>query len=259
MILEAAGLRKSFDGFEAVGGVDLAVGEGAVHALIGPNGAGKTTLFNLVTGELRPDAGKVLFAGQDVSRLSPHARCKVGMGRSFQRTHIFPKLSVFANIQSAILSREGRWLELYRFLGRRGGEEVQQIMDEIGLTDLAEVPAGQLSHGDQKRLELGIVLALQPRMMFLDEPTAGMAPHEKQAAMELIQSIVRSRGLTLLLTEHDMDVVFSVADIITVLHRGQIIAEGAPDEIRANEEVGDVYFGGSAWRSTFEESTATTD
>jgi branched-chain amino acid transport system ATP-binding protein len=258
MILEASGLRKTFSGFVAVGGVDLAVREGSVHALIGPNGAGKSTLFNLITGLLPADSGTVVFAGQDVTRLSPHARCKIGMGRSFQRTHIFPKLTVFGNIQAAVVSRQGRWLQLYRLLGRMGADEVDAIVEEIGLTEKARALAGELSHGDQKRLELGIVLALNPRMMFLDEPTAGMATHEKKGAMELIERIAKDRGLTLLLTEHDMDVVFAVADVITVLHRGNVLAEGAPVDIRNNEEVRDVYFGGSLWDSKSEESTAST-
>ncbi len=258
MMLEGRGLWKTFDGFSAVSGVDLAVQERAVHALIGPNGAGKTTLFNLLSGHLLPNKGSVLFAGRDITHVPPHIRCIQGIARSFQRTHIFPKLTVFENVQAALLSRQQRWFHLYRPVRGMSRDAVAEILDEVGLAAQSAMLAGELAYGDQKRLELGIVLALQPRMLLLDEPTAGMAPQEKHGTLDLVGRIVRQRGLTLLFTEHDMDVVFSIADRITVLHHGRVIAEGEPAEVRGNDEVQRVYFGGTEWPWKSSESTATT-
>jgi len=258
MILEGSGLRKEFGGFVAVGGVDLAVEERAIHALIGPNGAGKSTLFNLLTGYLAPDAGRIAFEGRDITHMPAHTRCMHGIVRSFQRTHIFPKLTAFENVQAAVLSRRGQRFNVFRPARSLYRTEVLAILYEVGLSGSAPVLGGLLSHGDQKRLELGIVLAMEPRLLLLDEPTAGMAPQEKLATMDLVGRIVHGRGLTLFFTEHDMDVVFSVSDRITVLHQGRAIAEGLPAEVRANAEVQQVYFGESEWLWKSLTSTPTT-
>ncbi|MER3420030.1 MAG: ABC transporter ATP-binding protein [Chloroflexota bacterium] len=247
MILQARGLRKEFDGFVAVSDVDLDVQEGSIHAMIGPNGAGKTTLFNMLTGHLAPTRGTITFAGREITHLPAHTRCLQGLVRSFQRTHIFPRLTVFENVQAAVLSRRGRRFSMVRPARGLYRDEVEAILADVGLSACAGELGGLLSHGDQKRLELGIVLALAPRILLLDEPTAGMAPREKFATMELITRIVRERGLTLFFTEHDMDVVFSNADRITVLHQGRVIADGPPAAIRADQDVQRVYFGDAEW------------
>jgi branched-chain amino acid transport system ATP-binding protein len=244
-VLEAGGLRKSFDGFRAVDGVDLTVAPGSVHAIIGPNGAGKTTLFNLITGHLRPDAGRVLFKGRDITGIPPHDLCRLGMGRSFQRTNIFPRLTVYDNVQAAFLSHRGRGWNVLTPVGALYREETERLLASVGLADKASEVAGFLSHGNQKQLELGLTLALEPEILLLDEPTAGMSSVETREAIQLIGRIARERRLTLLFTEHDMEVVFSVAQRITVLHQGRVIADDRPEAVRAHPEVRRVYLGES--------------
>ncbi|HUF91203.1 MAG TPA: ABC transporter ATP-binding protein [Candidatus Limnocylindria bacterium] len=242
-MLEVRDVRKAFDGFQAVGGVSLGVARGQIAAIIGPNGAGKTTLFNLVTGHLRADAGSVLLEGRDITGMAPHDVCRLGMGRSFQRTNIFPKLTVFENVQAALISHRGRGLDLFRRVEGLYREEVETLLASLGLLDRAGEVSGFLSHGAQKQLELGIALASEPALLLLDEPTAGMSAAETRDTIRLIERIARERSLTLLFTEHDMDVVFSIAQKITVLHQGRVIAEGAPAEVRADPEVRRVYLG----------------
>ena len=236
-------MRKSFDGFLAVGGVSLTVERGRIAAIIGPNGAGKTTFFNLVTGHLKPDAGTVLLDTRDVTGLAPHDICRLGMGRSFQRTNIFPRLTVYENIQAAYLSHRGRGWNLFTSVDRLYREESLALLDAVGLLDKAGEASGFLSHGNQKQLELGLALALEPEILLLDEPTAGMSATETRETIRLVEHIARERGLTLLFTEHDMEVVFSIAERITVLHQGRVIAEGTPAEVRADAEVRRVYLG----------------
>jgi branched-chain amino acid transport system ATP-binding protein len=219
------------------------VPEGGISAIIGPNGAGKTTLFNLITGHLRPDSGQVLFKGREVTGIPPHDLCRLGMGRSFQRTNIFPRLSVFENIQAAFLSHRGRGWNLFTPVERLYREETEALLAAVGLLDKAGEVSGFLSHGNQKQLELGLALALEPEILLLDEPTAGMSAAETRETIQLIERIARERHLTLLFTEHDMEVVFSIAQRITVLHQGQVIAEGPPDEVRRHPEVRRVYLG----------------
>jgi branched-chain amino acid transport system ATP-binding protein len=242
-VLEVRGVRKSFDGFLAVGGVSLEVERGRIAAIIGPNGAGKTTFFNLVTGHLKPDAGTVLLDGRDVTGLAPHDICRLGMGRSFQRTNIFPKLTVYENVQAAFLSHRGRGRNLWSRVERLYREETQALLDSLGLRERAGETSGFLSHGAQKQLELGIALASEPALLLLDEPTAGMSATETRETIRLVERIARERRLTLLFTEHDMDVVFSIAERITVLHQGRVIAEGTPAEVRSDAEVRRVYLG----------------
>jgi len=248
-LLEVKGLKRSFGGFQALGGVSFRVEAGEISAVIGPNGAGKTTLFNVITGHLAPDSGRVGFAGRDITGQPPHAICRLGLARSFQRTNIFPRLSVFENVQIAILSHERRAYGLWTPAQGLGRDRTMEILEDVGLAPRAADPSGSLSYGDQKQLELGIALALQPTLLLLDEPTAGMSPQETRTSVALVARIARERKLTVLFTEHDMDVVFSVAQRIRVLHQGRLIAEGAPEEIRGLAEVKRVYFGEGAIRT----------
>ena len=242
-MLDVRDVRKSFDGFTAVGGVSLRMDRGLIAAIIGPNGAGKTTFFNLVTGHLKPDAGAVVLDGRDITGRAPHDICRLGMGRSFQRTNIFPRLTVYQNVQAAFLSHRGRGRDLWSRVERLYREETEALLASLGLLDHAGEVSGFLSHGAQKHLELGIALASEPSLLLLDEPTAGMSATERRDTIRLIERIARKRGLTLLFTEHDMEVVFSIAQRITVLHQGRVIAEGSPVEMRAHPEVRRVYLG----------------
>ena len=242
-MLEVRDLAKIFDGFLAVAGVSFDVPSGSIGAIIGPNGAGKTTLFNLITGHLRPDRGRVVLNGRDVTGLAPHDLCRLGLGRSFQRTNIFPRLTVFENVQTAFLSHRGRGWNLLTRVERLYRDETMGLLQSIGLADRAHDVAGFLSHGGQKQLELGLALALEPKILLLDEPTAGMSAAETRDSIRLIERLARERGLTLLFTEHDMEVVFSIAERITVLHQGRVIAAGAPDEVRRDPGVRRVYLG----------------
>jgi branched-chain amino acid transport system ATP-binding protein len=242
-VLDVRDVRKSFDGFMAVAGVSLRVERGQIAAIIGPNGAGKTTFFNLVTGHLRPDAGAVVLDGRDVTGLAPHDVCRLGMGRSFQRTNIFPRLTVYQNVQAAFLSHRGRGRDLWSRVERLYREETEALLASLGLLEHSGEISGFLSHGAQKQLELGIALASEPSLLLLDEPTAGMSATETRETIRLVERIARERSLTLLFTEHDMEVVFSIAQRITVLHQGRVIAHGSPAEVRADPEVRRVYLG----------------
>ena len=242
-MLEVRGVRKSFDGFLAVNDASLRVAKGQIAAIIGPNGAGKTTLFNLITGHLRPDAGAVVLEGRDITGLPPHDVCRLGLGRSFQRTNIFPRLTVYQNVQAAFLSHRGRGRNLWARVDDLYRDETEALLGSLGLRERAGEVSGFLSHGGQKQLELGIALASEPRLLLLDEPTAGMSATETRETMRLIERVTRERRLTLLFTEHDMDVVFGIAEKITVLHQGRVIADGAPAMVRADAEVRRVYLG----------------
>jgi len=236
-------VKKSFDGFVAVNGVSFRVHQGEICSIIGPNGAGKTTLFNLITGHLPADEGKLTFKGMDITHLRPYQICRLGMGRSFQRTNIFPRLTVFQNIQAAVLAHRGKSFNFYQPVESFFQEETQVLLKMVGLQDYAETISGSLSYGFQKQLELGISLASEPELLLLDEPTAGMSAQETHHTIELIGRITREKGLTLLFTEHDMEVVFSISERIMVLHQGRLIAEGSPEEVRNNPDVKKVYLG----------------
>ena len=217
-VLETRGLSKSFGGVRAVSSVDLAMPKGEIRALIGPNGAGKTTFFNMLTGQLRADAGSVLFKGQRLSGLPPYAVWRRGVSRTFQITATFATLSALDNVRVARLSHAGKTYSLLEAAARLQAEEARALLDQVGLVDQADRVAAVLAYGDLKKLELAVALANDPEVLLLDEPTAGMAPAERGALMALTERIARARGLTVLFTEHDMDVVFAVADRIMVLH-----------------------------------------
>jgi branched-chain amino acid transport system ATP-binding protein len=246
MLLRVEKVSKSFAGFVAVKDVDLSLAQGQVACLIGPNGAGKSTIFNLITGHLQPTQGRIVFHERDITGLPPYTICQLGMGRSFQRTNIFPRLSVFDNVQVAVLARHKKTLNFFTPSTKLAQKETYALLEQVGLADEARSISGMLSYGFQKQLELGMALASEPELLLLDEPTAGMSPQETANAMALIATIVRERGLTLLFTEHDMDVVFRIAEKITVLHQGQVLAEGTPTEVRSNSEVQRVYLGETA-------------
>ena len=230
-MLDVRDIKKSFAGFLAVADVSFSLLPQAVMAIIGPNGAGKSTLFNLITGHIAPSSGQVFHKGTDITAAPPHRICRRGIGRSFQHTNIFPGLTVFECLQAAFIAHHDR-------------AETEALLERLGLADKAGEVAGALSHGNQKQIELGIALASDPDILLLDEPTAGMSAAETRETIQLLQSIARERGLTLLFTEHDMVVVFGIAERIGVLHQGRLIALGTPDEIRADAEVRRVYLGG---------------
>jgi branched-chain amino acid transport system ATP-binding protein len=243
VMLKIAGLTKSFAGFVATRDIDFELNTGETHAVIGPNGAGKTTFFNLITGHLRPDRGAVSFEGTELIGRAPEKIVRLGIARSFQRINIYPRLSVFENVQVALIAHEGQHWNIFspgRSLHR---EETADLLKLVGLEREADEIAGELSYGKQKQLELAIALASKPRLLLLDEPTAGMSPQETGEAIALVRDIVKARGLTLLFTEHDMSVVFGIAERISVLHHGEIIATGLPDAVRNDPEVKRVYLG----------------
>ena len=242
-MLEISGLRKSFSGFVAVSDVSLRVEARQIAAVICPNGAGKSTLFNLITGHLRPDSGQVLLEDRDITGVQPHEACRMGLGRSFQRTNIFPKLTVFQNLQAALLVHKGRGANFWTRSESLFRDETEALLGSIGLRDQANTLGGTLSYGNQKQLELGLALASEPRVLLLDEPTAGMSASETHDTIRLLERIAGERGLTLLFTEHDMDVVFGIAQKIAVLHQGRLIADGVPMEVRSDPEVRRVYLG----------------
>jgi ABC-type branched-subunit amino acid transport system ATPase component/ABC-type branched-subunit amino acid transport system permease subunit len=242
-LLVVEGLSRSFGGLRAVQDVDLLVHAGDRHAIIGPNGAGKSTLFNLITGRLKPDAGRVTFGGRDITGRPPHTIAREGIGRAFQITMIFPRLSVLQNLQYAMLAHRGYTVRPFGLADRMFRDEAMELLEAVGLDQYAGLPAGQLSHGDQRVIELAISLALGSRLVLLDEPTAGMSSFETQKAMELVRRVAQEKRLTLLFCEHDMEVVFGSALSVTVMHQGRILTEGTPDEVRANPEVQKVYLG----------------
>jgi branched-chain amino acid transport system ATP-binding protein len=245
-MLRVENIHKSFDHFKAVDGATLTVDKGEVVAVIGPNGAGKTTLFNLITGQLRPDKGQVIFNSEVISKLSAHQICRKGIARSFQIANIFPRLTVFRNVQVAVLAQQRKSSQLFRSAQNMAVEETNRILENVGLLNKVRSLAGSLSHGDQRILEIAIALGNEPALLILDEPTAGMSPEETVATMELIEGLAASHGLTILFCEHDMEVVFNIARSIMVMHQGRTIVQGKPEEVRANKEVQEAYLGGTA-------------
>ena len=235
---------KSFDDFMAVNGANLTVGKGEIVAVIGPNGAGKTTLFNLITGALKRDRGRIVFKGEEISELPPYDICKKGISRSYQIVNIFSRLTVFENVQVAVLSYQRRSSNLFWPAQSLAVKETRSVLESMGLSDKEKSIAGSLSHGDQKILEIAIALGNEPELLILDEPTAGMSPEETQATIELIKRLAQMRGLTILFCEHDMDIVFSIAQSIMVMQHGRTIIQGSLEEVRSNKEVQEAYLGG---------------
>jgi len=244
-ILRIEGLRRYFGRFTALDGIDLDIRSGIITSIIGPNGAGKTTLINVVTGSLRPDEGRIWFKGENVSGLSPDRMVGKKITRSFQVMNIFPRLSVFQNVELPILPILGK---SRKWFSRANGhadvaEEVNRILEEVGLLDKKDVLAGELSHGDQRLLELAIAIAPGPELCFLDEPSSGTNPAEAARAMDLVRKMSGKGKITFVIIEHDMDVVFSLSDWIVVMNTGKVLAEGEPQHIRENEDVTEVYLG----------------
>lgn len=243
-MLRVEKLHKSFGDFKAVNGANLSVEKGQLVAVIGPNGAGKTTLFNLITGQLQPDGGRILFNGQNTAKLPPHDICRKGIARSFQIANIFPRLNVFRNVQVSVLSQLKLSNRLFHPAGLLGVEQTECILDSVGLLNKKADIAGSLSHGDKRTLEIAIALGNEPELLILDEPTAGMSPEETSTTMALIKRLAEEQGLTILFCEHDMKVVFDVAQSIMVMQQGATIVQGAPQEVRQNSEVQRAYLGG---------------
>jgi branched-chain amino acid transport system ATP-binding protein len=243
-MLQVDSLVKSFDDFMAVNGANLTVHKGQIVAVIGPNGAGKTTLFNLITGALKRDRGRIVFKGEDISEYPPYEICKKGISRSYQIVNIFPRLTVFENVQVAVLSYQRRSSNLFRPAQTIAVNETKSILESVGLSNKGKNIAGSLSHGDQKILEIAIALGNEPELLILDEPTAGMSPEETQSTMELVKRLASQRGLTILFCEHDMNIVFSIAQSIMVMRHGQTIIQGSLEEVRSNKEVQEAYLGG---------------
>jgi len=244
-VLDVKSLSKSFGGFAAVNGANLEVEKGEIVAVIGPNGAGKTTLFNLITGVLKPENGKVLFKGEDITGLPSYEVCRRGISRSFQVVNVFQRLSIFENVQISILSRERRTWNLFTPSAKLAVEETIGILESVGLMGKKDRTTGLISHGDRKVLEIAMALGGDPELLILDEPTAGMAPEETSRCIELIKDLSGKRGLTILFCEHDMEIVFGIANRIMVMVRGGTIIQGSCDEVRSNQAVQEAYLGGS--------------
>ena len=245
-VLEVAGLAKSFGGVEAVRGVDFGVAAGELLAMIGPNGAGKTTCFNMLNGQIAADSGSVRLDGREIVGRKPREIWRLGVGRTFQITATFGSMTVRENVQVALLSHRrqlaGWWTPVERLLR----DDADRLLERVGMLDQAGRACSVLAYGDLKRVELAVALAGEPRLLLMDEPTAGMAAAERGELMTLAAGIARERSIAVLFTEHDMDVVFAHADRILVLHRGQLIAQGKPAEVRASARVREVYLGVAA-------------
>jgi ABC-type branched-subunit amino acid transport system ATPase component len=241
--LAVRNLSKSFGGVHAVRDLSFSVAAGERLALIGPNGAGKTTCFNLIDGQLRPDAGEILLDGRRIQGMAPRALCRLGIGRSFQVAAVFGSMTVRENVQVALLARERRLGSVFFSASEAFAEEAQSQLDRVGMAGQSHRPCAELAYGDLKRVELAVALAGRPRLLLMDEPTAGMAAPERRALMELVERIARERNLSVLFTEHDMDVVFRHADRVVVLAEGALLAEGAPADVRADARVRAAYLG----------------
>ena len=252
--LEIRGLSKSFEGLVAVDDVTFNVAEGEILALIGANGAGKSTTFNLVNGQLKPDAGSVRLFGAEIAGLSPRAIACLGVARTFQITRIFGSMSVRENVQAALIARRGRIFDAVSRGTRFARDDADRLLDRVGIAGLAGNPSSTLAYGDLKRLELAIALAGNPRLLLMDEPTAGMAPGERAALMELVGHVVEEAGIAVLFTEHDMEIVFGHADRIVVMDRGRVIAEGSPEAIRADPAVRNAYLGAGLAESSSQDA-----
>jgi branched-chain amino acid transport system ATP-binding protein len=246
VLLTSKGLTKSYGGVRAADDVSISLKAGEIVALIGPNGAGKTTCFKMLSGQIKPDSGQVFIGERETTGLPPKDICRLGVGRTFQVTETFASMTVHENVQVALLSYHRELHRFYSYAPRAYGAEAERILGFAGIADKASRPAAELAYGDLKRLELAIALAGEPRLLLMDEPTAGMAPVERTILMRLVVQLARERSMGVLFTEHDMDIVFEHAERILVMDRGAIIAEGLPEEVRRNEHVRAIYLGGAA-------------
>lgn len=253
-LLTVTGLTKAFGGVRAVEDVALRVAPGELLALIGPNGAGKSTTFNMVNGQLLPDSGSIVFDGVDLVGRKPRDIWRLGVGRTFQIAETFSSLSVVENVQMALISADRKLYSPWRRAGGYRRDDALRLLERVGMASQADRPCSVLAYGDVKRVELAIAMANDPKLLLMDEPTAGMGPQERNDLMALTKSLVVERGVAVLFTEHSMDVVFAYADNITVLARGRVIAEGAPVQIREHPKVQEVYFGSG---KTFERRNRT--
>ena len=245
-LLAVSGLCKRFGGVVAAADVCFAIQPGEMVAMIGPNGAGKSTIFNMIGGQLQPDSGDIVFQKRSIAGLPPRAIWRRGVGRTFQIAATFTSMALTENVQMALISRHRRLFGLWRPAAGLYRQAALGLLERVGMRDQAERPCGLLAYGDVKRVELAIALANAPKLLLMDEPTSGMAPKERLALMRLISKIVTEEAISVLFTEHDMDVVFAHAKRIIVLERGGVIAEGAPDEVRADPHVQRIYLGGAA-------------
>ncbi len=246
MILRCDSLAKSFGGNRAVDNVTLAIDRGEISAIIGPNGAGKTTLFHLITGYLPADGGRVWFRESEITHLPAHKISRVGVTRTFQGSNLFPRMTVFENVQVALFAQRGESASLRTSAGGLFRREVEEILGSVSLQDSSGKQADVLSGGNKRRLELAIAIAAGGELLLLDEPTAGIDPKETESMTRLIEGLARRRGLTVVFIEHDMEVVFAIAQKVRVMHRGAILAEGSPEEMRTDERVRDAYLGWGA-------------
>jgi branched-chain amino acid transport system ATP-binding protein len=242
-VLEVHELAKSFGGVQAVKNLSFDLAEGRLLAMIGPNGAGKSTCFNLINGQLRPDYGRVVIMGKKINGYKPRQVWKLGVGRTFQITSTFASMTVLENIKMAVLSHHRQTRSLFSKVRRLYTEESMELLKLVGIEDQQDRACGVLAYGDLKRVELAVALANQPKLLLMDEPTAGMGPAERQSLMELTSNIVRNQNIGVLFTEHDMEVVFTHSDRIIVLNRGELVAAGTPTEVRENNKVQEIYLG----------------
>lgn len=242
-MLRVESVRKSFDGFVAVDDANLEVQKGQIVAVIGPNGAGKTTLFKVITGHLEPEKGRIVFKASDIAGLPPYQICRKGLSLSFQVVNIFSRMTVFENVQVAVLSHQRKTYEFLSPAKNHGIRETTEILEKVGLANQADMISGSLSHGDQKVLEIAIALGNSPELLILDEPTAGMSPEETSVTIDLIRRLTSDLGLTILFCEHDMELVFSVAHNIMVMQQGRSIVQATPDAVRNNKQVQEAYLG----------------
>ncbi|MBA2961380.1 MULTISPECIES: ABC transporter ATP-binding protein [Ramlibacter] len=254
-LLQVKGLGKSFGGVRAVDGIDFELAAGELLALIGPNGAGKSTTFNMVNGQLRCDSGSIRLEGRELVGLRPRAIWRMGVSRTFQIAETFASLTVVENVQMALLSADHKLYSLWRPAAAHRRDDALRLLAQVGMAEQADRPCSVLAYGDVKRVELAIAMANEPKLLLMDEPTAGMAPRERNELMALTKRLVVERGLAVLFTEHSMDVVFAYADRLIVLARGRLIAQGRPAEIRDHPKVQEVYFGTG---KTFEKVAAAT-
>ncbi|MGA0561675.1 ABC transporter ATP-binding protein [Ancylobacter sp. VNQ12] len=249
-VLEVEHLAKSYGGVRALDGVGFSIAPGELLALIGPNGAGKSTCFNIINGQVRADSGRVRLMGRDVTGFSPRRMAGLGAGRTFQIAAVFGSMTAAENVQTALLAAKGELFRLWRPALTLHREEAMALLEQTGMAALAERPAATLAYGDVKRLELAMALAAAPRLLLMDEPTAGMSGPERGALIALVRRLSRVRQLAVLFTEHSMDVVFGHADRVIVLARGRLIADGSPDEVREDPRVREVYLGRGAAAGT---------